>query len=52
MENHAAYLKGWLERMKGDPSFLFKASSQASKVTDFLLSFAQERVLEEVTEAA
>lgn len=39
LDNHAAYIKGWLERMKADPSFLFRASSQASKVTDFLLSF-------------
>jgi antirestriction protein ArdC len=27
--------------MKADPSFLIHASSQASKVTDFLLSFVQ-----------
>lgn len=37
--NHAAYLKSWLEAMKGDPSFIFKASTQASKVADFLLAF-------------
>lgn len=52
MENHAAYLKGWLDRMKADPSFLFQASSQASKVADYLLSFVQEPVLEEVADAA
>lgn len=37
--NHAAYLKSWLGAMKGDPAFIFKASSQASKVADFLLAF-------------
>lgn len=47
LENHTAYLKGWLERMKADPSFLFKASSQASKVTDFLLLFVQQPVQEQ-----
>jgi antirestriction protein ArdC len=54
LENHAAYLKGWgwLDKMKADPSFLFKASSQASKVTDYLLSFVQQPVLEEVADAA
>ena len=44
LENHAAYLASWLEAMKGDPSYIFKASTQASKVTDFLLSFVQQPV--------
>jgi antirestriction protein ArdC len=38
LENHAAYLRSWLQAMKGDASFIFKASTQASKVADFLLS--------------
>ncbi len=41
LDNHAAYLKSWLEKMKGDSSFIFKASTQASKTTDFLLSFVR-----------
>ena len=53
LDNHAAYLKGWLEQMKADSSFLFKASAQASKVTDYLLSFVrEEQDAEEVVEAA
>lgn len=44
LENHASYLKHWLEAMKGDSSFIFKASTQASKVTDFLLSFTATEV--------
>jgi antirestriction protein ArdC len=40
-ENHAAYLKTWLAKMNSDPSFIFRASNQASKVSDFLLSFAK-----------
>jgi antirestriction protein ArdC len=41
LENHAAYLKHWLEAMKQDSSFIIQASSQASKVTDYLLSFVR-----------
>jgi len=42
IENHAAYLKHWLEGMKGDSSFILQASSQAGKVTDYLLSFVRD----------
>ena len=42
LENHAAYLKSWLDAMRADSSFIFKASTQASKTTDFLLSFVRE----------
>lgn len=38
-ENHHAYLDGWLRKMKQDSSFIFKASSQASKAADFIMSF-------------
>ncbi|QDT24411.1 ArdC family protein [Gimesia chilikensis] len=38
-ENHHAYLDGWLQKMKQDSSFIFKASSQASRATDYLMSF-------------
>lgn len=39
--NHAAYFGDWLSAMKVDPSFIFKASARASKVADYLLSFAK-----------
>ena len=42
IENHAAYLQSWLKSMKNDPNFIFKAAKQASKVTDFLLSFVRQ----------
>ena len=42
VDNHAAYLKSWLEAMKEDPNYIFKASRQASKVCDFLLSFVKQ----------
>lgn len=37
--NHAKYLSSWLSKMKDDTQFIFKASTQASKVVDYLLSF-------------
>lgn len=39
ISNHVAYLKGWLSAMKADPSFIFRASSEASKAADFILAF-------------
>ncbi|QDU05947.1 DNA primase TraC [Gimesia chilikensis] len=43
-QNHHAYLNGWLQRMKQDSSFIFKASAQASKAADYLMSFSKEPV--------
>ena len=42
LDNHARYLKSWLKEMRGDPSYIFRASTQASKVTDYLLSFVRK----------
>ncbi len=42
LENHAAYVQSWLQDMQGDHGFIFRASSQASKVADFLLAFARQ----------
>ena len=39
--NHVAYLQNWLQAMKNDPSFIFKASTQASKAADFILAFSR-----------
>ena len=40
--NHAAYLRTWLEALKNDRNYIFKAAKQASKVTDFLLGFVKK----------
>lgn len=37
LTNHKKYLKSWLNEMKNDPKFLMTASTQASKVVDFLM---------------
>jgi antirestriction protein ArdC len=55
LENHAAYLKNWLQSMKEDSNFIFKASRQASKVCDYLLSCVKQTETEpkpELVEAA
>ena len=41
LDNHASYLKSWLSAMANDPKFIFKASAQASKAADFILSFSR-----------
>jgi antirestriction protein ArdC len=50
LDNHAAYLKSWLEAMHNDSNYIFKASRQASKVSDFLLSFVRQAETAATTE--
>lgn len=42
LENHASYLKSWLDQMRGDANFVFKAAKMASGTCDYLLSFVRE----------
>lgn len=42
MENHNRYLASWLKSMHDDPKWIFQASTQATKVADFLLNHAGE----------
>ncbi len=44
MTNHVAYLDNWLKGMNGDPKFIFRASAQASKAVEFVMSFSRDRV--------
>ncbi|MEI6575103.1 MAG: zincin-like metallopeptidase domain-containing protein [Bacteroidota bacterium] len=37
-QNNAAYINGWLTRLKKDSRFIVFASSQAQKAADFILS--------------
>jgi antirestriction protein ArdC len=46
--NQAAYLKGWLEKLKSDPSMLIKAGSQAQRAFDYILGDAAEQELAQV----
>lgn len=36
--NHANYIGHWLEKLKGDKRFIFKAASQAQKASDWILN--------------
>lgn len=40
LSNHTPYIKSWLEAMKGDPTFIFKASSQANKQCEHILKYS------------
>ena len=50
--NHAAYVKHWLDAMRGDRNFVFRAAKQASKATDYLLGFVKKLEPEAVPAAA
>ena len=46
--NQAAYLRGWLEKLKSDPSMLIKAGSEAQKAFDYIMDDkAKEQQLEQ-----
>ena len=42
LSNVESYIGNWLKSIKKDPSFIFKASSAASKASDYLLSFRRQ----------
>ena len=39
-DNHAAYLKGWMKTLKGDPTALSRAMTQATKASTWVLETA------------
>lgn len=43
LTRHCSYLKSWLNGLNDDVSFIFRASAQASKAVDYLMSFSRER---------
>jgi antirestriction protein ArdC len=50
--NQAAYLKGWLEKLKTDPTMLISAGGAAQKAFDFILNAkAQEQAVEQAEAA-
>ena len=38
IENSAAYLKHWIERLKGDSKLIVSAASAAQKAADYILA--------------
>lgn len=43
LENHRRYLRSWLDSMNGDHTFASQCATQASRVTDFLLSHVRKQ---------
>ena len=41
LSNHQSYVKNWLQALRNDNKFIFKASSAANKAADFVLSFSR-----------
>jgi antirestriction protein ArdC len=37
INNSAAYIKGWLEQLKGDKTLIVQSAAQAQRATDFIL---------------
>ena len=48
MSNHQAYLKNWLQALRNDNKYIFRASTAANKAADFILSFSRQPEPEEV----
>ena len=42
IDNSAAYIKGWLNRLKNDPKFVIQAAGRAQKAADFILGIDWE----------
>ena len=42
LRNHNAYLAHWLKALEDDHNAIFRASNQASKAADFILSFSRK----------
>ena len=49
MSNHQAYLKNWLQALRNDNKYIFRASTAANKAADFILSFSRQPEPEEVS---
>lgn len=50
-DQNAAYLQGWLQKLKSDKRFIISASSHAQRATDFILNLKPEEKEESPVEA-
>lgn len=48
---HAAYAKSWVSILRDEPFELYRASSDAQKITDFILAFQHKRNIQEANTA-
>lgn len=49
---HAAYVGSWIKVLKEDPKEIFRAASDAEKITSFVMAFEQEKQQEQQQESA
>jgi len=45
LENHAAYIKSWLEYLRNDKKAVFNATKEAERICEHLATFAPDNVL-------
>lgn len=50
LENNAAYIQGWLERLRNDKRFIVHASAQAQKAIDYILNIGEKEKEIEIIE--
>ena len=48
MENHKAYVNGWITSIEDDPEYLMKAISQANDAADYMQQFVSEKEIEKM----
>lgn len=48
MENHKAYVNGWIASIEDDPEYLMKAISQANDAADYMQQFVTEKEIEKM----
>ena len=41
-DNHVAYIDSWISLLKSDPNAIFKATQEANKAVDFIMSFRDD----------
>ena len=41
-DNHVAYIDSWISLLKADPNAIFKATQEANKAVDFIMSFRDD----------
>jgi len=42
LSNHQAYLKNWLQALRNDNKYIFRASTAANRAADYVLSFSRQ----------
>ena len=48
MENHKAYVNGWIVGIEDDPEYLMKAISQANDAADYMQQFVTDKEIEKM----